>query len=214
MEISPTEDAQQAPDDGNIENGKMETTPQPKKKKEKKFYCPHNLDERDTDQNTAIHVAILSRKLEHVKLLIAAGASIHKKSDGSPPVHAAISVGSIPKHTQFGYDCLVLLHENEVDFTEKDDSLHTPLYLACTFNLPQIVRFILSTEAGKSTLNSRSDRSGGRPLHAAAKFDSLATNASSQNAAAIPQDHKIFLQLNGNMIYYRTVPVGRFQQIN
>lgn len=192
MEISPTEDTQQAPDDGNIENGKMETTPQPKKKKEKKFYCPHNLDERDTDQNTAIHVAILSRKLEHVKLLISAGASIHKKCDGSPPVHAAISVGSIPKHTQFGYDCLVLLHENEVDFTEKDDSLHTPLYLACTFNLPQIVRFILSTEAGKSTLNSRSDRSGGRPLHAAAKFDSLATNASSQNAAAVPQDHKIF----------------------
>ncbi len=142
-----------------------------KKDKKPRYYCPHNLNERDSDENTAIHVAILSRKLEHVKLLVEAGASVHKKSDGSPPIHAAISIGSISKHAQFAYDCVVFLNENGADLTAKDEAMHTPLYLACMYNIPKIVEFILSTEAGVSTLNVRSDRSQGRALHAAAKFD-------------------------------------------
>jgi ankyrin repeat protein len=161
-----------------LANGKAETTPEQKsapktKKKRQKFYCPHNINERDNDENTPLHIAIHARKLEQVRILCEAGASAHKKCDGSPPVHTAISMGSLGKHSQFAYDCVVVLSENGADLTAKDDSLHTPLYLACMYNLPQIVGYILANEAGLSTLNSRADRSQGRALHAAAKFDAL-----------------------------------------
>jgi len=181
-------------------NGTVETTPgqklpSPKKEDEApRYYCPHNLNERDSDENTAIHVAILARKLEHVKLLVEAGASVHKKSDGSPPIHAAISIGSIAKHAQFAYDCVVFLNENGADLAAKDDAMHTPLYLACMYNLPKIVEYILSTEAGGATLNLRADRSQGRALHAAAKFDSVCATKGPTTAVApghprIPQLH-------------------------
>jgi len=147
------------------------------KEKKQRYYCPHNLDERDDDENTPIHVAIHTQKLEHVKLLCKAGASLLKKCDGSPPLHVAISMGAVPQHGKFAYDCVKVLHKNDADFTAKDDALHTPLSLACTFNLPEITAFILSTDVGKSTLNAKADRSQGRALHCAAKFDICASRA-------------------------------------
>eukprot|EP00980_Cylindrotheca_fusiformis_P021196 scaffold8150_cov118-Cylindrotheca_fusiformis.AAC.5 len=178
MAISPSEvDGQAPPMVATNGTTKQDDTPQKKPvskpKTKKKFFCPHNLNERDTDENTPLHIAIHERKLEHVKLLLEAGASVHKKSDGSGPIHTAISMGSLTKHAEFAYKCVVALNENGADLSAKDDSLHTPLYLACTYNLPQIVSYILSTEVGKSTLNARADRSQGRPLHAAAKFDTV-----------------------------------------
>ena len=177
------------------QNGGEKKLPKQQKKKQRKYYCPHNLNERDDDENTPIHVAIHSRKLECVRLLLEAGASVHKKSDGSPPVHTAISIGALPQHEQFGYDCLVLLSEFEADLSAKDDAMHTPLYLACQFNLPNIARFLLSTEGGSATLNTKADRSGGRPLHTAAKFDFSTksfmgrTPASSMGARPVPHRH-------------------------
>jgi len=155
-------------------------------KKRRKYYCPHNLNERDTDENTPLHIAIHSRKLEHVKLLLEAGASIHKKSEGSAPIHLAISMGSVRKHSHFAYKCVTTLTENGADLSMKDDSLHTPLYLACMFCLPEIVNYILSNEVGMTTLNARADRSQGRPLHAAAKFDTGAAAARSTGSGNSP----------------------------
>ena len=132
-----------------------------------------NLNVKDEDENTALHVAIHSRKLEHVKLLLEMGASFRLKCDGSFPIHTAISMGSVRQHQQFAYECVVALHEAGADLAAKDDACHTPLYLACMFNLPQIVSFLLSDEHGLSTLNMRADRIGNRPLHAAAKFDTI-----------------------------------------
>ncbi|KAG7368554.1 histone deacetylase superfamily protein [Nitzschia inconspicua] len=136
-----------------------------------RYYCPYNLNERDPDENTPIHIAILARRLEHVKILLQAGASVHKKSDGSPPIHAAISMGSLPQHADFALECVKVLAENDADLAAKDDALHSPLYLACMYNLPHVVSFLLSTEIGKSTLNTKSDRSQGTALHVAAKFN-------------------------------------------
>ena len=145
----------------------------PKPPKKQRFYCPHNLNERDEDENTPIHVAIHAAKLEHVELLCKAGASLHKKCDGSPPLHLAISMGAIPHHRQFAIDCFKILHNHEADLAAKDDALHTPLSLACMYNIPEIVAYILATEVGLATLNIRADRGQGRALHAAAKFDTI-----------------------------------------
>ena len=179
-----TEPQTSGDDDGMDVDRDVEENPlKPTKPKKQRFYCPHNLNERDEDENTPIHVAIHAQKLEHVKLLCKAGASLHKKSDGSPPLHLAISMGSHPKHRQFAYDCVQVLFENDADLTAKDDALHTPLSLACICNLPEIVAFILSKEAGLSTLNNKADRSQGRALHCAAKFDTITAPRTGASAA-------------------------------
>jgi len=156
----------------------------PPKKSIIRFYCPLNINERDEDENTALHVAILARRLEHVKLLMEAGASFRMKCDGSWPLHTALSLGAIPLHRQFAYECFVVLHEAGADLMAKDDSIHTPLYLACMYNLPQIVSYILSDQVGLTTLNARADRTGSRPLHAAAKYDTLSNPGISRVAVA------------------------------
>lgn len=195
------------------EGGSRDSTPEEKatvlkKPKEPKFYCPYNLNERDTDENTPLHVAILARKLEHVKLLVEAGASVHKKCDGSPPIHTAISMGSIEKHAQFAYDCVVFLVQNGVDLSSKDDAMHTPLYLACMCNLPDIVNFILSNEQGVDTLNMRSDRSQGRALHAAAKFD--VPSAKGPTTAVAPGHPRIPQLHTNNSVAGASLPVPGF----
>ncbi|KAL3919834.1 MAG: hypothetical protein SGILL_003554 [Bacillariaceae sp.] len=153
-----------------------------------RYYCPYNLNERDSDENTPLHVAIHARRLENVKVLLEAGASVHKRSDGSPPLHAAISVGSVSQHADFAYECVKVLDEHDADLAGKDDSLQTPLYLACMYNLPRIVSYLLSREAGKATLNTKADRSQGRALHASAKFNT-ATNTTRKVAAAAASAH-------------------------
>lgn len=143
-----------------------------------------HLNERDDDENTALHVAIHARKLEHVKVLLEAGASCRLKCDGSWPVHTAISVGALRAHRQFAYECVVVLREHGADLTAKDDALHTPLFLTCMYNLPQVASYILSDEEGEATLNVRADRAGNRPLHAAAKYDTPTNPSFSKSAAA------------------------------
>jgi ankyrin repeat protein len=154
----------------NVEDGKI-SKKEKKRRRKRSFYCPYDLDERDYDENTPLHLAIHACKVECVKLLLQGGASVHKKCDGSAPVHTAISMGSIPAHSRFTTDCMSELISSGVDLTVKDESLHTPLYLAAMYNLPECASLILENASGMTTLNMRADRSGGRALHASAKFD-------------------------------------------
>lgn len=142
-----------------------------KKPQAPKFNCPFDLDQRDDDENTPLHIAIHARKIEHVSLLLEAGASVHKKCDGSAPIHLAISIGAITAHVNFAKKCVELLSRHGADLTLRDDSFHTPLYLACVANLCSVVQMLLNDPGSKDTLNLRSDRVGGRPLHAAARCD-------------------------------------------
>lgn len=54
--------------------------------KEPRYYCPYDLNERDDDENTPLHVAIHSMKLDCVKLLIDSGVSVNRRCDGSTPL--------------------------------------------------------------------------------------------------------------------------------
>ena len=78
-----------------------------KRKKQPKIFSPYNRDKRDCDEITAIHIAIHATKLIHVWLLFKARADPKKKIDGSYPIHAAISIGSMAKHAQFVYVCSI-----------------------------------------------------------------------------------------------------------
>mmetsp|Transcript_16005 Transcript_16005/g.24363 ORF Transcript_16005/g.24363 Transcript_16005/m.24363 type:complete len:1069 (+) Transcript_16005:197-3403(+) len=165
------------------------------------FYSPYDLDERDDDENTPLHVAIHARKLEHVRLLVDAGASVHLRCDGSCPIHTAISIGGIPAYDNFAFQCVSLLMSKGAELIAKDDSFHTPLYLACMMKLPRVVGLILADKEGATTLNKRADRVGGRPLHAAAKFDTV-WRAASRNRSRpdLIADH---IQQNESMIGHK-----------
>ena len=160
----------------NVEAKNIDTIKKAKKKKRKEkkpmsYYCPHDVDLRDPDGNTPLHIAIHCRKLEHMKLLLEAGAQPNSKCDHSPPIHTAISIGSITAHKDFAYHAVDLLCDHGADLAARDDSSHTPLYLATRYNIPSVAGLLLNDPIAIQTLNMRSDRTGGRPLHAAAKFD-------------------------------------------
>ena len=149
--------------------------------KKVRMSCPYDLDERDDDENTPLHIAIHARKIENVRILLEAGASVHKKCDGSAPIHLAISLGAIAVHAEFAKSCVVLLREYNADLTMRDDSFHTPLYLACTSNLCPVVEMLLTDPLSKETLNLKADRTGGRALHAAAKCDDMRSRTINEN---------------------------------
>ena len=187
LKVDTTASAAAAGDSNGInhDDSKPAQGPSPSGKKVELRVNPNAMvNQRDDDENTPLQIAIHARKLEHVKLLLEAGASLRMRCDGSWPIHVAISMGALRAHRQFSYECVVVLREGGADLTAKDDSLHTPLFLACMFNLPQIASYILSDEEGQTTLNTRADRAGNRPLHAAAKFDTLSNASFSKSAGA------------------------------
>ncbi|KAL7436727.1 hypothetical protein ACHAXM_008680 [Skeletonema potamos] len=148
-------------------NGEKQT----KKRAKLKYSCPYDLDERDDDENTPLHIAIHARKIDNVRVLLEAGASLHKKCDGSAPIHLAISLGAIAAHVEFAKQCVELLQSVGADMTMRDDSVHTPLYLACVSTLVPVLEILLNDPKSRATLNLKADRTGGRALHAAAKCD-------------------------------------------
>lgn len=108
---------------GETEGGKAATS-----SRAPKFSCPYDLDERDDDENTPLHVAIHARRIECVRTLLEAGATVHKKCDGSAPVHLAIGLGAIPAHAEFAAECVGVLRDYNADLTMRDDSFHTYVF--------------------------------------------------------------------------------------
>lgn len=186
-----------------------EATPRPKKL-ERNYDV--SINEKDYFDQTALHVAIMARKIDHVKILLEADCSLRIKCDGSWPMHVALSIGAIASHRQFAYECFVALHERGADIAAKDDSLHTPLFLACMFNLPQIASYILSDADGLATLNMRADRAGNRPIHAAAKFDTLdnanVSKTAVANATGQLPDGSTMASSSGKKLTHMTEPIA------
>ena len=192
LDVSKTEGSENDMEEEVESNLKDDTAENKKGKKSKKakepvYFCPYDLNQRDPDGITPLHVAIHSRKLEHAQMLLEAGASPHLKSDYSAPIHTAISIGSVSAHKTFAFQCVELLHKYNADLTVKDDSSHTPLYLATMYNLPSVASIIINDPIGIQTLNMRSDRKGGRPLHAAAKFDTMKSKTINNGLVGSPE---------------------------
>lgn len=66
------------------------------------FHVHVDLEERDAEGATPLHVALLHRKLDAARLLLEAGAGTTKRLEGSTPAHIALSVASIRRHRAFG----------------------------------------------------------------------------------------------------------------
>lgn len=60
-----------------------------------------DLEERDAEGATPLHVALSNKRLGAVRLLLEAGAGTTKKLEGSTVGHIALSVASIRRHRHF-----------------------------------------------------------------------------------------------------------------
>lgn len=62
---------------------------------------PVDLEERDPEGATPLHVALLAKQLDAARLLLESGAGTTKRLEGSTAAHIALSVASIRRHHSF-----------------------------------------------------------------------------------------------------------------
>ncbi len=63
------------------------------------------VNRRNDQKYTALHIAIFSRNLAAVKLLVEYGADINAKCHGIPCIHLALSSAVLPQGGVFGREC-------------------------------------------------------------------------------------------------------------
>ncbi len=131
-----------------------------------------DIDGRDRDGATPLHVALYNFELSAVTTLLDLGANGGKKWEGSTPAHLAICLGGVAKDEDFALSVLkaILLHQNAegLDLTSsKDDRGQTLLHVAATFGFCSCLRFLLDVPQVKDLVNMR-ERGGLRPLHMSA----------------------------------------------
>jgi ankyrin repeat protein len=140
-----------------------------------------DLDGRDADGCTALHISLLHRQLEVLKVLIEAGATVSKRLEGSTPAHIAITMGgvghvgssTVPEGggERFACDALDLLLHSDANHEQqplwKDDRGQTLLHVAGHFGLSQCLKHLLVLPGAEEHLNAK-ERMGLRPIHLAA----------------------------------------------
>lgn len=65
------------------------------------YHPPVDLEERDPEGATPLHVAMSYKRLEAARMLLEAGAGTSKRLEGSTPAHIALAVSSVRKHRDF-----------------------------------------------------------------------------------------------------------------
>lgn len=137
-----------------------------------KDYSPNNeidLDLNDYWDCSPLHVAILSYNHKAMKLLLDNGAEILNSCEGSPPLHVAISLGVIEKHIDDAVKAAqILLVDGGADVNCMDDYLRTPLHIACSIGVLDIVKLLCTSESGTDAISTR-DVNGNTPLGLASK---------------------------------------------
>ncbi|CAN0459244.1 unnamed protein product, partial [Hapterophycus canaliculatus] len=60
-----------------------------------------DMEERDQEGCTPLHVALSAKKLDAARLLLECGAGTSRRLEGSTPAHVALSVASVGRHRGF-----------------------------------------------------------------------------------------------------------------
>jgi acetoin utilization deacetylase AcuC-like enzyme/ankyrin repeat protein len=102
-----------------------------------------NVNEKDDDMCTPLHVAILNGQLEAVKVLLGHGARVTAKCDGCPALHMAVCVGSHPEHAAFATPAVQLLVSHGAVVLDRDDGGRTPLHWAAASGLVNVAKALL-----------------------------------------------------------------------
>jgi acetoin utilization deacetylase AcuC-like enzyme/ankyrin repeat protein len=102
-----------------------------------------NVNEKDDDLCTPLHVAILNGHLEAIKVLVENGARVTAKCDGCPALHMAVCVGSLPEHAEFATPAVQLLVSHGAVVLDRDDGGRTPLHWAAASGLVDVAKALL-----------------------------------------------------------------------
>lgn len=97
------------------------------------------VNARDGDSCTPLHVSILYAQLDCMKILLERGARVHQKLEGSLPLHIAVQAASL-NHVReanplYGVEAIRMLVEYGCIVLDRDDHGRTPLHWAASFGL-------------------------------------------------------------------------------
>lgn len=98
---------------------------------------------------TALHMAARKNQTAAVDVLVEAGADVHARSKGvvnNAPIHWAVKHGSC--------DALLALLRHKADVNAQDNSLRTPLMMACRWLQQEAARILLRWGADETTVDS------------------------------------------------------------
>lgn len=108
-----------------------------------------NPDAQDYNNLTAAHVAVISGRLDRLKLLIEYGADINKQDkDGQTPLFLAVSIGE-------KCSLIRLLLDAGGDIDLSDTSGQTPLMLASESGNLDVVRYLMENGANPALANHK-----------------------------------------------------------
>mmetsp|Transcript_4408 Transcript_4408/g.12711 ORF Transcript_4408/g.12711 Transcript_4408/m.12711 type:complete len:900 (-) Transcript_4408:172-2871(-) len=102
-----------------------------------------NIDDRDSDRCTPLHLAIINGHLECMVALLQAGASSTIAVEGSPALHAAVVMGGLPAHRSFCLEAVPKLLTFGADPCLRDDNGRLALHWAAELGLMEVVEQLL-----------------------------------------------------------------------
>ena len=124
-----------------------------------------NVNGKDDDLCTPVHVAILNAKLEALEVLLENGARVSAKCDGCPALHMAVCMGSHPEHADFALNAVKLLIEHGAIPFDRDDGGRTPLHWAAVSGLVDIAKVLFEAAIEfQAQTNPDSVTKGGLPV--------------------------------------------------
>ena len=131
-----------------------------------------DVNERDRDGYTPLHVALSHGHADCAKALLEAGAAWYAVLEGSPALHLAVATAAIPQHADASLEAIVaLLAIEDFDALVTDDYGRSALHLAAGHGLGAIAAALLEQypeaspdEDQPDPINAR-DKYGWTPLH-------------------------------------------------
>eukprot|EP00890_Picochlorum_soloecismus_P001450 jgi/Picsp_1/2305/NSC_05769-R1_histone deacetylase len=91
---------------------------------------PVDVNKRDNDQCTPLHLAILNGQAEIVEMLLERGARISQRCEGALPLHIAVCAASLTENEKFMVRIIKILVKNGCVVLDRDDHGRTPLHWA------------------------------------------------------------------------------------
>lgn len=131
-----------------------------------------DVNERDRDGYTPLHVALSNGQTECAKVLVEHGGETFVTLEGSNALHIAVSTAAIPHFADASLEAVSMLIENDTDALTTDDYGKSALHLAAGAGLTQIVERLLkeypdtvdpNDEDAPDPINAR-DKYGWTPL--------------------------------------------------
>ena len=103
-----------------------------------------DVNERDRDGYTPLHVALSHGHADCAKALLEAGAAWYAVLEGSPALHLAVATAAIPQHADASLEAIVtLLAIEDFDALVTDDYGRSALHLAAGHGLGAIAAALL-----------------------------------------------------------------------